>query len=310
MNYILIIIGFILLIKGSDLFIDGAKNISKVLKISPFIIGLTIVAFGTSAPETFVSVVSSINNKSEISFSNALGSNYCNLLLVLGISGLFNDINLSKKFINKDYLFSVFTYFVLLILLFYNFYLGKDYSYLKVTEGLILISFLVLYFVSLKTKEKDNNVYKKKFKISYLIYLMVGLISLLVGAKLVIFSASSIARSIGITDRLISITMIAVGTSLPELITSLISIKKKEEDILLGNIIGSNIYNILFILGLSSLFNTITITFNSFIDTIVLLIISIILYIVFILKRKITKKTSIFLLITYFIYMIYIFNFT
>ena len=309
MSIILIVIGFILLVKCADLFVDGCSNVAKALGIPSLIIGLTIVAFGTSAPEAAVSVTASLNGMNDISLGNVVGSNICNLLLVLGLSGLFGSLTAKRKIITRDFIYAIFSSIVMLILSFSFFIPSGTEGILTRTNGLILICFLGIYLYALlgdalrsvRTKEE-----KTEFNIKDIGLIIVGIIGIILGGQLVVNSATSIATMLNVSQNVIALTIVAIGTSLPELVTSVVASKKGEGDIAIGNAVGSNIFNIFFILGLSSTISPITFGFESFIDIIVMVVASIVVYLLLLKNNRIGNKKGIILLFLYAIYLVYI----
>ncbi len=309
MNFIFLIIGFILLVKCADIFVDGSSNLAKVLRIPTLIIGLTIVAFGTSAPEAAVSITSSIKGQNDLALGNVVGSNICNILLVLGVSALFNPLKAKRQIITKDFLFCLLSYLVLFIMVAGPFVLGEGYGVLSSSDGLVLLCFLGIYLYSLilSVSKKDMKVVeKRKFSIKDILYIVLGLCGIILGGNLVVDSATSIALSFGISENLIALTIVAVGTSLPELVTSVVAARKNETDIALGNVIGSNIFNIFFILGVSGAVNSIIITSESLIDIIIMGVTGLIAYLFTIKNSRIGNKKGIIMLLLYLAYLVYI----
>ncbi len=311
LSIILIIIGLILLIKCADLFVDGCSNVAKALGIPSLIIGLTIVAFGTSAPEAAVSITASIKGMNDISLGNVVGSNICNLLLVLGISGLGGCLTAKKKIITRDFVYAIFSSVVMFILSF-SFFLGKTTSSTGVidrVDGLILLCFLGIYLYALlgdaiKSAKAKEEKYELKFK--DIIYILVGIIGIIIGGQLVVNSATDIAEMLNVSQNVIALTIVAIGTSLPELVTSAVAAKKGESDIAIGNVVGSNIFNVFFILGLSATISPITFGIESFIDIIIMLAASVMVYLLTLKNFRIGNKKGIILLATYALYMVYI----
>ncbi|MBO5376713.1 MAG: calcium/sodium antiporter [Bacilli bacterium] len=309
MSFILIIIGLFLLIKCADWFVDGCSNVAKALGIPSLIIGLTIVAFGTSAPEAAVSVTASIKGMNGISLGNVVGSNICNLLLVLGASGLFGGLTAKKKIITRDFIYAVFSSIVMFILTFGFFKNGGTEGVISRTNGLILLCFLGIYLYALigdavksvRTKEE-----KTKFNPKDILYIVIGIAGIIFGGQLVVNSATDIAEMFNVSQNVIALTIVAIGTSLPELVTSVVAAKKGETDIAIGNVVGSNIFNIFFILGLSSAISPITFGFESFMDIIIMLIASVLVYLLTLKNYRIGNKKGIILLLFYAAYMVYI----
>ena len=309
MTYILLIIGFILLIKGADYFVEGSSNLAKALKIPTLIIGLTVVAFGTSAPEAVVSIVASTKGSNEIALSNIIGSNIFNLLAVLGISAIVKGLKASRQIITKDFLFSILATLILIAMMFDKFLSGDKLKIITRGEGLVLLSILVLYVYSLiLTASKEKKLIKEKHKLTPkdILMLVLGLSAVILGGELVVKSSQQIALNLGISETLVGLTIVSIGTSLPELVTSIVAAKKGETDIALGNVIGSNIFNILFVLGISSTLSPILVNSQSLIDVLILLGITIICYIFTIYNQRIGRTKGIIMTLTYIIFMIYI----
>lgn len=309
MSIILLIIGFILLVKGADYFVDGCSKVASSIGIPSLIIGLTIVAFGTSAPELAVSAIASFKGNSDIAIGNVVGSNICNLLLVLGLSGMFGTLKAKNSIIERDYLYLILSGGIIFLLTAGAFYHHRPIGYISRTNGAILICFLIIYVYALlmdskkSIKEKEE---KTKFSFKDLIFIVLGLIGIVAGGQLVVNSAQSIAKAIGISDHLIALTVVAIGTSLPELVTSVIATKKGETDIAIGNVIGSNIFNIFMILGVSSIINPLTVSLDSFIDIIIMNLSAIIVYFLILKNKRIGNKKGIIMLAGYILYTIYI----
>ena len=309
MTYILLIIGFILLIKGADYFVEGSSNLAKALKIPTLIIGLTVVAFGTSAPEAVVSIVASTKGSNEIALSNIIGSNIFNLLAVLGISAIVKGLKANRQIITKDFLFSILATLMLIAMMFDKFLSGDKLNIITRGEGLVLLSILVLYVYSLiLTASKEKKLIKEKHKLTPkdILMLVLGILAVILGGELVVKSSQQIALNLGISETLVGLTIVSIGTSLPELVTSIVAAKKGETDIALGNVIGSNIFNILFVLGISSTLSPILVNSQSLIDVLILLGITIVCYIFTIYNQRIGRTKGIIMALTYLIFMIYI----
>lgn len=309
MSVVLIIIGLILLIKCADWFVDGCSNIAKSLGIPSLIIGLTIVAFGTSAPEAAVSITASLKGMNDISLGNVVGSNICNLLLVLGLSGLFGSLTAKRKIITRDFVYAIFSSIVLLILSFSFFMNGGSHGVITRTNGLILLCFLGIYLYALvgdalrSVREKEE---KTKFEVKDVFFIIVGIVGIIVGGQLVVNSATDIANMFNISQNVIALTIVAIGTSLPELVTSVVAAKKGKTDIAIGNVVGSNIFNIFFILGVSSVVSPISFGVESFIDIIIMVVASIIVYGLLLINKRIGRVKGVVLLAIYAVYMMYI----
>ena len=309
MEYLLLILGFVLLIKGADMFVEGSSNIAKFFKIPTIIIGLTLVAFGTSAPEAAVSITAGLNGNSDIAISNIVGSCLFNLLCVLGVTAMFKDIIADKGVIKKDYKLSIFASLLLLILILGNYFFTKKLVLGRI-GGLVLLGVLVIYLINLikgVSSEDRKKIEDKKFSIKDIIFIVIGLACVVLGGDLTVDNATLIAKAWGLSDRFIGLTVVAIGTSLPELCTSLVALFKGENDIAVGNVIGSNIFNILFILGASSLLSPMNIGIESVIDLMILIIGAIGILIFFFNDFKIKKPEALSMLMFYATYCIYIF---
>ncbi len=308
MEYFLIAFGLALLIKGGDFLLDSSVEIALKFKIPAMIVGLTVVSFATSAPELMVSVISSVNGKSEIALGNVIGSNIANLGLILGITLVFTSIELSKKFLKNDYLFlisSVLLYFLL----------AKFDLNLSRLDGIILLIFLVVFiwFQIKGVKQNDTSeltnqdVNKRKSNLKIVGIFLIGILMMFFGSDLLVENASLIAQKFGVSERIIAVSIIAVGTSLPELTASLIAIYKKQFAMSLGNVVGSNIINILVVLGVSSVISPIKVDNINFITTdfYVMLLMSLLVLVFYILPKRsfLDYKFGITLLILYSLYM-------
>ncbi len=309
MEYLLLVVGFVLLIKGADLFVEGSSNIAKTLGVPSLIIGLTIVAFGTSAPEASVSIVAAMHNSNEIAVGNVVGSNICNLLLVLGVSAIFGRLKTTKEIVFKDYLFSFLAAIVLAILTAMPFINEKSTATISKTGGLILLFLLLMYLLMLLKrglKSEQTTKLRKRFEIRDVLFFLVGIIAVIYGGNLVVDNATAIANNLGLSKHFIGLTIIAIGTSLPELVTSVVAVIKKEEDIAIGNVIGSNVFNIFFILGMSSLISPVVVTLAVFKSLIFLIIINLIIFIILRSKFSLSRKEGIFMFLLYIAYLIYL----
>lgn len=309
LSIILLIVGLVLLIKCADMFVDGCSNVAKALGIPSLIIGLTIVAFGTSAPEAAVSVTASLKGANDISLGNVVGSNICNLLLVLGISGLGGCLTAKKKIITRDFIYAIFSSLVMLILSFSFFLNGGTKGVIDRVDGLILLCFLGIYLYALigdAVKSVRNKEEKGTFNFKDVIFIIIGIAGIVLGGQLVVNSATKIAEMLKVSQNVIALTIVAIGTSLPELVTSAVAARKGESDIAIGNVVGSNIFNIFFILGISSVISPITYGLESFIDIIIMLVASVLVYVLTLKNFRIGNKKGLILLGTYAAYMVYI----
>lgn len=327
MNYILLIIGFLLLIKGADLFVDGASGIAKKLGVPSVIIGLTIVSLGTSAPELAVSISASLKGSNDITMGNVLGSNLFNLLAALGCTAIVAPLVIKKRIIKNDFIVNLLATFVLYVFTF-TALIGSKNSLSRIEGGILFlmcITYIIylIYTVKRSNKKEDEvavtaefedfeekNIKSSNSTFKNIILSIIGVIGIILGGKIVVDSASAIALGLGLSEKLVGLTIVAIGTSLPELVTSLVAAKKGENDIALGNILGSNTFNILLILGLSSLISPITIAASLSVDLIFLIIVTLIIgALIFLNKKKekvLTRYEGIFLLVLYIGYTVYI----
>lgn len=312
-QFVLLIIGFILLIKGADIFVDGSSSVAENLKISKILIGLTIVAFGTSAPELAVSLKSLSIGSTDMVLGNVIGSNITNGLLILGIAIIIRNVKVKQNTVKKELPLHILMSSLLVIL-----FLDKEINHLapnmisRADAFAILLFFSVFlyYIISIsRNKIDEDNEPGKYGMLKSTLFIILGLLGIIFGSNLVVNSATKIAESLGVSERVISLTIIAFGTSLPELVTSIMSSIKKEQDILVGNIIGSNIFNICIVLGLPvAIYGNLVPTSFELIDLITLMIMAILLYIIPKLNNyKMTKTSGILLVSIYVIYYTLVF---
>lgn len=313
--YIWLVVGFVLLIKGADLFVEGSSSVAKIFKVPTVIIGLTIVAMGTSAPETSVSISAALQGANEIAVSNVVGSNFFNLLVVVGVCALLQPINITKSLIKRDYPYSIFATVLILAFLVIGLFVSGQPQLTRI-NGIILLAAFVFYLVilirftliSIATGHKvDVEEVKTRSLPVSIIFIVIGLAGVIYGGDFVVNSATAIATTFGMSNTLIGLTIVAIGTSLPELVTSIVAAKKGEADLALGNVIGSNIFNLLLVLGISSTVHTIKVEFDSIIDTSLLLIVNVVVLAI-VLKKKssIGKGVGVFMILMYVVYTGYI----
>ena len=311
MSFILLIIGFFFLIKGADLFVEGAASIAKKFNVPSMVIGLTIVAMGTSAPEAAVSITSSLAGQNDMSVANVVGSNFFNILVVLGVSSIIATLPVEKNTIKKD------TPFLLLVsgllLLF-----GLDLRISRI-EGIILLAFFTYFLVNtVKTAKNSSSDTKEEAAITAeaeevvefslpktILLSLIGIAGIVLGGDMVVDSATKIATSFGMSANLVGLTIVAVGTSLPEFVTSIVAIKKGETEIAIGNVIGSNLFNILLVLGLATTIKPIVISMFALFDIVFMVIITLILYFFMKKNNKLVKSQGFILLALYIAYMAY-----
>lgn len=264
MTYVLLLIGFALLIKGADFFVEGSSGIAKALKIPSLLIGLTIVAFGTSSPEAAVSISAALKGSSGIAIGNVMGSNIFNITFIIGLSSILFPMVVEKQTIRKEIPLTLLGGAALLVLCLDKPLSGVVPQVITRGDGMILLLLfgIFLYYIfevvenSRESMDIETHHNTRDMKLNVL-YTVGGLIGIIGGGELVVRSSVAIAKSFGLSETLIGLTIIAVGTSLPELITSIVASLKKQSDIALGNIVGSNIFNILFILGFSAVLSPI-----------------------------------------------------
>ncbi|CBH20677.1 conserved membrane protein of unknown function [Acetoanaerobium sticklandii] len=313
MSYLLLVIGFIILIKGADFFVDGASSIAKIAKMPTLLIGLTIVAFGTSAPEAAVSINAALKGSNDIAIGNVIGSNIFNLLVAVGISAMIRPIKVQKTTIIKEYPLSMYSVALLIILSLDNLFAGNDANLLTRGDGLILLlGFGVFMFylieMAVLSKEADDEVEEiVKLPLSKsIIFSLLGLIGIVFGGDIVVKSATNIALQLGMSQTLVGLTIVAVGTSLPELVTSVTAARKGESDIAIGNIIGSGLFNIFFVLGISATIHPIAVSSKLIFDFIILAIVTVISHVFAYSKKEVDKKEGFALTAMYIAYMVYI----
>lgn len=309
MDIICLLLGFIIIIKGSDMLVDGSVNLAKFLKIPTLVIGLTIVAIATGVPEIAISISSSLKGSNGLLLGNLLGSNIFNILFILGLIAIIKSLHIKKEIILKNYAFALLSCLVLFIIS-YDIYFGDSLvNVITRTEGILLLCFagIFLYSTVLEaTLDKNIKVEKGKFSFKDILYIIVGIVLIGLSAEVIVNSAVNISKWLGIGEDLIGLTIIAVGTNLPELVTSIVAVRKGEVDIAIGNLVGTNIYNIFLILGLAATINPIVISSNAFIDIIVLAITSFIVYIFIQHKKDINRKEGIIMILLYIIYIVYV----
>lgn len=312
LQILLLILGFIILIKGADIFVDGASGIARNFKVSKMLIGLTIVAFGTSAPEFAVSVKSLLSGSGDIVFGNVIGSNILNILLILGVSACVHTLTVKNNTVKKELPITLLITTLMAVLLSDHVFDPSLINSFTRSDGVVLLLFFLVfiyYLISMMRNKVDHDeiddVIMKLPKA--IIFTVVGIISIVLGSNFVVDSASSLAKAIGISERMISLTIIALGTSLPELVTSVMATRKGEYDIAIGNVVGSNIFNIGMVIGLPiTLFGGVrNLTFNS-IDLIVMMIAAILLFLFSWKDYKISRKEGIVFLILFVVYYSYV----
>ncbi len=333
MEYIWLVVGFVLLIKGADFFVDGSSAVAKMFKVPSIIIGLTVVALGTSLPEAAVSISASVTGANSLAVSNVVGSNFFNLLVVLGASALVLPVATKKDTVTKEIPFSIAVTVVLLAWLLLGVKFAehevaipeldfwdklKDASFtLGRAAGIVLLTLLVFFMWwqisgALKARKRNGDTDeditdpKKPSVIKAILFIVLGAAGIIWGGDLVVDSAKTIAANFGMSEELIGLTIVALGTSLPELVTSMVAAKKGESDLALGNVIGSSIFNIIFILCFSALISPMTVGINTIYDVIILIAVSLIVWLFSATKNRISRLEGGALLAIYIAYFAYI----
>ena len=312
-NILILIVGFIILIYGADIFVDGASSLARNFKLSPMLIGLTIVAFGTSAPEFAVSIQSLISNNGDMILGNVIGSNILNTFLILGACALIHSLTVKNNTVKKELPIALLLTSLFIVLMADGMFSLGENSFTRQDGIVLLLFFLVFiyYLISMMRNkvdaDQDTPIKYNKFKSSLLTIL--GIVGIIMGSRFVVDGASTIAEILGVSQRMISLTIVALGTSLPELATSIAATRKGEYDIAIGNVIGSNIFNIGIVVGLpvAILGGINNIAFN-YVDLGVLFVASLVLFIFSFNDRKITKAEGIMMLmlfLTYYSYVIF-----
>lgn len=305
----LLAVGFLLLIKGADWFVGGASKIADKFGIPQLIIGLTIVAMGTSAPEAAVSISAAVkntaeNNSAAIAIGNILGSNILNVLLILGVTAVIVSIPVQLSTVKYEIPFMIIITCLLAGIGYFKGYLGK-------IDGIILWIFMIIYFVYLIVMAKKGQISvgleEGEIKVNenifmLLVLLVIGVIAIVAGSNIAVDAATALARIFGMNERLIGLTIVAFGTSLPELITSITAAMKKKADIAVGNIVGSNIFNILFVIGTTSLITDVPYNYSFNFDSVVCIITSVVLFICVFKNKKLNRTHGAILLCMLFAY--------
>lgn len=316
MTYLLLLVGFALLIIGAGYFVKGASAISALLRVPPILVGLTIVSFGTSSPEATVSIIAALNGNDDVSLGNVVGSNLFNTLFVLGVTAFIAPLIVKSQTIRKEIPFSFLASITLLVLMADIFLQDFSDNMLTRSDGIILLLIFAvfLYYIFELARKSRNDFGEQPYKIEEKdknwvkngAFTLGGLAAIVFGGDLVVKNSTEIALSLGMSEALVGLTIVAVGTSLPELVTSAVAAWKKESEIALGNIIGSNIFNILFVLGASATISPIGVNSSLFTDIAILIVYTIVVLIFALTHLTIGKREGIFLAISYIVYMVYI----
>ncbi|MDD3217673.1 MAG: calcium/sodium antiporter [Lachnospiraceae bacterium] len=316
MDYIWLLLGFALLIKGADFFVDGSSSIAKILRIPTIIIGLTVVAFGTSLPEASVSITAAMKGENALALSNVVGSNIFNLMIVAGVSAAIKPISVHASVLKRDFPVTI---FITVLLLLFSIPLTGN-GVIGRWEGALLLVIFVGYMVATvqsalesrkqskeESAEEASESQEKTLKPWLaVVYIAGGIVAIKFGGDFVVNSASNIAATFGLSTHLIGLTIVALGTSLPELVTSIIAARKGESDLALGNVVGSNIFNILLVLGMSAALHPIGVDMYSVYDMLVLLVFSVIVYIFAYREKKVNRREGFVMIPMYLAFFVYI----
>lgn len=324
-SIVLFAAGVLVLLKGADLLVSGATSVAAVLRISPIMIGLTVVAFGTSSPELIVSLTSAISGNTDVALGNIIGSNIANILLILGASALLYPLKVQRNTVWKEIPMSFLGAVILTVLALQQFIDNGNFhqiplsstdtvGFITASNGIVLLSFFIIFlYYTFGIAKVSGNIspdIQKRSISSSVLRIVIGLIGLILGSKLLVDNGIDLARIMGVSDAFIGLTLVAVGTSLPELITSLVAAYKKQVDIAVGNIVGSNIFNIFFVLGITSLVKPLPLPGINVADTLVLFGATIILFLSLFVRQKhtISKLEGSIMLSLYLGYIVFLVN--
>lgn len=305
---VVLVAGFVLLIKGADFFVEGSSSVAKRLRVPSIIIGLTIVALGTSLPECAVSLTASMSGQNALAVSNVVGSNIFNLMVVCGFCAVFCSLPIEKATLKKEFPFSIGCGVLLLVLG----YIGMIVDRI---DGVMLLVLFAIYMgvmvrSALKARAAGKSVEEEEYQMipvwKSILFIVGGMIAIKFGGDFVVDGAVVIATGFGLSENLIGLTIVACGTSLPELVTSVVAAKKNEVDMALGNVIGSNVFNILFVLGIAGAISPIAFIMENVIDIIILTAMSVLVWILGWTKQKIDRKEGIIMVVIYAAYLVYI----
>ena len=304
---LLLIVGMFFMIKGADLFVEGASKVAKAMKIPSLIIGLTLVSIGTSCPELSVSIQSALKGMNDMSFGNVIGSNIFNTFVVIGVSSIFVPMLVSKNMFKFDIPILIFIYILLILM---GFVITPNV--INFWEGLVLFLLMIAYTVFLiirsknEPQEEEKEDEKPRKWYVNVIFIIVGLAGIIFGGDFVVDSASYIALKLGMSELLVGLTIVAIGTSLPELVTSMVAAKKGENDIAIGNAIGSSLFNVVLILSTSAMTSPMPIQMLQLFDVIVMLASAMMVLIFSAKKKEINRTSGIIFIIVYVAYFTYI----
>lgn len=303
LNILLVLGGFYALIKGADYLVNGSSSLARSLGVPALVVGLTVVAFGTSAPELFVNMIAAINGSTDIAIGNVLGSNIANILVILGITTLVAPLKLKSSTVWKEIPFSLLAAILVLVLGADMFFEGASQGILGRIDGIVLLAFFLVFIVyTFGIRESGEQPKSKIEQMSLwksILYILGGLVALVLGGQFVVTGATAIALVLGISENLIGLTIVAVGTSLPELVSSIVAARKGHQDIAIGNVVGSNIFNIFFVLGATSIITPLPFNTPNIIDAFTVVTATLLMFfLLFVGKRQTLHRMegSIFLL--------------
>lgn len=313
MAYILLIVGFALLIKGADWFVEGASNIAGLLRVPRILVGLTIVAFGTSSPEATVSIIAALEGSADVALGNVIGSNIFNITLVVGITAMLNPLKVESETIRKEIPFTLLASAALLVLMSDMALQGFSSNLITRSDGLIFLLFFAvfMYYVFEIARKSRNNGGEAEQPVNTTwgkntLFTLLGLAAIIFGGDLVVSNSTEIAYALGMSETLVGLTIVAIGTSLPELVTSITAALKKQSEIALGNIVGSNIFNILFVLGASSVISPLAVNSKVFTDVVIMIVLTILLLVFSRTHSKVGKGEGAVLAAVYIAYLVYV----
>lgn len=312
-DYLLFLPGFYLLIKGADILVEGASSLAKRLKVSDLVIGLTIVAFGTSAPELAVNISASYKGQTGIAISNVLGSNIANILLILGVSSIIRNVTVKENTVWKEIPFSLLAAIIVFLQANDVFFGAGTKNQISRNDGLEMLAFFIIFLYYIFSIAKEENIFEDeipKLQLSLgksIIYIIIGLILLPLGSDWVVNGAVRVAKFFGISEAYIGLTIVAIGTSLPEMATSIVAAYKKNSDISIGNVVGSNIFNVFLILGISSVIRPLEFSTKNNVDVVMTVLASLILFFSLFVgkKHEVERSQGILFLLIYIIYLIF-----
>ena len=302
LQLVLLIVGFVMLIKGADWFVEGAAGIARKFGIPQLVVGLTIVAMGTSAPEAAVSITAALKGNAGISIGNVVGSNIMNIFVILGLSAVIIAIAIQESTIKYEIPYLLFISIVFLIM-------GYTGGTITLLEGIVLWALFILYLAylfRLAKKGSDEEEEENRSPLFLLLSGIVGAVIIVWGSNITVDSATAIAKMIGLSESFIGLTIVALGTSLPELVTSVTAAKKGNADIAIGNIVGSNIFNILFVIGTTALIIPVPFAANFLIDSAIAIFAVILLWVSVFKAKKLTRMGGIIMLLCYGAYFVYL----